>query len=73
MKVTLLLGLLAAVIPVLSVSISPLVAHDVQYVDVTERRHLNIVEFAYVKGRATEIGTFDLSQTFPANKVLVQL
>jgi len=73
MRVTLLYGLLAATIPNLSSALTPLVAHQVQNVGPAQRRHLDVSEFAYVKGRATEIGNFDLSEEFEENKVLVNL
>jgi hypothetical protein len=73
MKVTLFHGLLAATIPSFSTALTPLVAHRVRSVDVAERRHLDMTEFPYVKGRATEIGNFDLAETFEKDKVLVKL
>jgi hypothetical protein len=73
MRVTSLFSLLAAVFPILSSATSPLVAHQVQTAAFAERKHLHVNEFPYVKGRAMEIGNFDLSETFEENKVLVQL
>ncbi|EPE31033.1 hypothetical protein GLAREA_04000 [Glarea lozoyensis ATCC 20868] len=73
MRVTLFHGLLAATIPSFSAALTPLVAHHVRSVDVAERRHLDMTEFPYVKGRATEIGNFDLAETFEKDKVLVKL
>jgi phosphoglycerol transferase MdoB-like AlkP superfamily enzyme len=73
MRVISLFSLLAAVFPIYSSAISPLVVHHVQNVDVAGKRDFNVNEFAYVKGRAMEIGNFDLSEIFEENKVLVQL
>ncbi|TVY37639.1 hypothetical protein LOCC1_G007254 [Lachnellula occidentalis] len=61
--------LLAAAIPVFSSALKPILAHDVRYVDVPERRHLDLNQFSHLEGRTTNLGTYDLSQTFPANDV----
>jgi hypothetical protein len=68
-----LLCLLAGAIPVFSAALKPLIAHDVRYVGEPERRHLDIGEFSNLEGRDTNLGTFNLAKTFPANDVLIQV
>ncbi|KAG9229660.1 hypothetical protein BJ875DRAFT_183024 [Amylocarpus encephaloides] len=73
MRASFLYGLFASALPGLSLSSTPLVAHEVRHVDVAEKRHFGIEHFAPVEGRADTLGTFDLAKTFPAKKVLVQV
>jgi hypothetical protein len=68
-----LLCLLAGVIPVFSSALKPLLAHDVRYVDVPERRHLDIGAFSNLEGRSNTLGTYSLAKTFPANDVMIQV
>ena len=68
-----LLCLLAAAIPVFSSALKPILAHDVRYVDVPERRHLDISEFSHLEGRAKNLGTYNLAKTFPANDVWINV
>ncbi|KAF4626079.1 hypothetical protein G7Y89_g12079 [Cudoniella acicularis] len=66
-------------LPVFSTSSKPFVAkiqrasNDVKYVDVPQKRHVPIEDFAYVKGRSQTLGTFSLAKTFPASDVLVNV
>ncbi|TVY93132.1 hypothetical protein LAWI1_G002920 [Lachnellula willkommii] len=63
--------LLAAAIPVFSSALKPILAHDVKYVDVPERRHLDLSEFSHLEGRSKNLGTYNLAKTFPANDVWI--
>ena len=65
--------LLAAAIPVFSSALKPILAHDVRYVDVPERRHLDLSEFSHLEGRSQNLGTYNLGKTFPANDVWINV
>ncbi|RDL33736.1 uncharacterized protein BP5553_08104 [Venustampulla echinocandica] len=64
------LCLLAGAAPVFSSVLKPLVAYDVKYVDVPEKRHIDIDHFSYIEGRNRNLGTVSLAKTFPAKDVL---
>ncbi|KAH8659364.1 hypothetical protein BGZ60DRAFT_531269 [Tricladium varicosporioides] len=75
MKFSPLLCLLAGALPVFSkpTALKPLVAYDIKYVDVPQKRHIPIDEFAYIEGRSKNLGTFNLAKTFPAKDVLINV
>lgn len=69
-------SLLAVAPAVLSAILAPpLVAYDVQYVDIPTKRHLELEVFENLEERIPTIhlGTYSLAKIFPKVDILVQM
>jgi hypothetical protein len=75
MKLAPYICILAGALPVISSALKPLVAYDVDYVGVAQRRHLDLKPFENLEERTSPInlGTYSLAKKFSKDFVLLQM